>query len=316
MSDNSNQTDVSATENDDFPLDYTEYYYRCKISDVENGSKRFYYAVNTIIHNYEKIADSEKFVINRQNWKVDLSEYSFINQLVKYNNDFYKVSQNLILKENINSKEEYRNNLNLLLRILNETILHISAYYTYKNKKVGKLKLNKLTLQSGSEYKEYDISDIRRECQFEEDIEIKFKEILNEISSISYIIGSDDFNAIIDSVLFNFMIVILYTICTILFFIIILALIALICGLLYINKIDVLFLLEYSTIYYVISAILAFISCEIFWSPIRSNIERRKKSYNQSKDYVINLKNKKKIKWSAVWSLIREIILSRFGSND
>ena len=50
--------------------------------------------------------------------------------------------------------------------------------------------------------------------------------------------------------------------------------------------------------------------------PISDHTERRKKSYNQSKNYVINLKDKKKIKWSAVWSLAREIILSRFGSND
>ena len=318
MSDNSNQENATA-ENDDFPSDYTEYYYRCKISDIENASRRFYYVVNTIIHNYKLIAKSEKFEINVHNNQNNLSGLAFINQLIRYNRNFHKISQKLISKNNINSKEEYRNNLNLLLRISNETILHISTYYTYKNKKVKKQKLEKLTFQSGSKYERYNISDIKCKCQLEENKKIKFKEVLDEISSLSYIIGSNDFDDIIDSILFNLIISISYIIFIILCFFIILFLMILICCLLYYKKIDVLFLLENSIIYYVISTIstiLAMILCEIFWSPIRSNIERRKKSYNQSKDYVINLKDKKKIKWSSVWSLAREIILSRFGSND
>lgn len=172
--------------------------------------------------------------------------------------------------------------------------------------------------------KSISISDIKCKCQFEKkknkkNKKIKFKEVLDEISGISYIIGADDFDAIIDSILFNLIISILYIICSVLFFIIIFVLITLICCVLSIKKIDVLFLFENTVIYYmifIISIILSLISCEIFWSPIRLNIERRKKSYNQSKNYVINLKDNKKIKWSSVWSLAREIILSRFSSND
>lgn len=155
MSDNSNETDISATEDDDFPSDYTEYYYRCKISDIEKASKKFYYVINTIVHNYNLIAKSENFKINVDNGKTNLSGFDFINQLIRYNRNFHKISQKLISKNNINSREEYRNNLNLLLRISNETILHISTYYTYKNKKVKKQKLEKLIFQSGSKYQKY-----------------------------------------------------------------------------------------------------------------------------------------------------------------
>lgn len=321
MSDNSNQENATA-ENDDFPSDYIEYYYRCKIFDIENGSKQFYYVVNTIIHNYEEIAKSEKFEINVHDNQNDLSGFGFISQLIKYNRNFHKISQKLISKKHINSTEEYRNNLNLLLKISNETILYISDYFNYQNKKVRKLKLNKLTFQSGSEYKKYNISDIKRKCQFEKkknqkNKKIKFKEILSDISNISYIIGSDESDAIIDSILFNLIISILYIVCIILCFLIMLFVMALICGLLYYKKIDILFLFETPVIYYVmssISTVLALTLCEKFWSPIRLHIERRKKSYNQSKNYVINLKDKKKIKWSAVWSLAKEIILAHLGS--
>lgn len=319
MSDNSNQTDVSETENDDFSSDYTEYYYRFNISDIKNASKKFYYVINTIIHNYKLIAESENFEINVVNDKTDLSGLAFINQLVKYNTDFQKISEKLISKNNINSKKEYRNNLNLLLRISNETILYISNYYTYKNKKVKKHKLEKLTFQSGSKYQEYNISDIKCKCKFEKkesqkNKKIKFKEVLSEISGISYIIGSDDFDSIIDSILFTPTVIMLYIICSVLYYVYVYKLAEFYCFIIPVEFISI--SKEVLDIFLLISCISIGIPFVIIWSPIYSDIERRKKSYNQSKDYVINLKDKKKIKWSAVWSLIREIILSRCGSND
>ena len=153
MSDNSNQENATA-ENDDFPSDYTEYYYRCRISNIESGAEDFYYVINVILYNWKEIIEVADDTQN------DCSKNSFIKQLIRYNNDFHSISEKLIRKSGINSIEDYRNNFNLLIRIVNETMMFLSEYYVYDDKKIGNKKLINIINDKSRIYIDYNISEM------------------------------------------------------------------------------------------------------------------------------------------------------------
>ena len=300
MSDNSNQENATA-ENDDFPSDYTEYYYWCRISNIESGAEDFYYVINVILYNWKEIIEVADDTQN------DCSKNSFIKQLIRYNNDFHSISEKLIRKSGINSIEDYRNNFNLLIRIVNETMMFLSEYYVYDDKKIGNKKLINIINDKSRIYIDYNISEMPVYEFTGAEKKIKFKKLVVKISGVSDIINLNDMEIIIDK--FKFLPTVLFMLIAFIalsYIIVIIIQDIIIC----ICEKNILKLLEW------LACIAITILIFKIFIPISDHTERRKKSYNQSKNYVINLKDKKKIKWSAVWSLAREIILSRFGSND
>lgn len=278
MSDNSNQTDISATENDDFPSDYTEYYYRCRISNIENGAEDFYYVINTVLYNGEKIVKVE------DDSQRDCSKYSFIKQLIKYNNDFHNISQKLIGKININTIEDYRNNFNLLLRIINETMMFLSEYYVYEDKKIGNKKLINIINDKSRTYIDYDIANMPVYEFTGTEKKIKFKKLVVKISGVSGIINPNDMEIIIDNFKFLPTVLLLLIVFIALTYIIIIIVQDIIICICEKNIFKLLELLGYIVITTLILKI---------FIPISDHTERRKKSYNQSKDYIIYYKFEK-----------------------
>jgi len=304
LSDNSNPTDEATIENNDFPSDYTEYYYRCRISNIESGAEDFYYVINVILYNWKEIIKVENYAQN------DCSKISFIKQLIRYNNDFHRISEKLIKKMGINSIEDYRNNFNLLVCIVNEATMFLSEYYVYVDKKIGNKKLINIMNDKSRTYIDYSISEMpihEFTCAGKKAEKIKFKKLVSKISTVSDMINPNSGEVVMDSIKFFLMILFM--------------LIAFV-GLSYIIVVviqDIIICICEKNIFKLLKWLsciaIAILILKIF-IPISDHTERRKKSYNQSKNYVINLTDKKKIKWSAVWSVAKEILLSHFGSNS
>lgn len=306
MSDNSNQTDNSTIENNDFPSDYTEYYYRCRISNIESGAEDFYYVVNTILYSWKEITKVEN---DNQN---DCSQCSFIKQLIRYNNDFHRISQKIIDKSGIDTLDDYRKNFNLLVRIVNETMMFLSEYYTYTDKKIGNTKfVNKSDFES-KRYINYNISEmpVHESNDLGKKLKkIKFKRLAIKISDVSGMINTASSEIIMDSIMF-FPVMIFMLICLMCLACIILIMI--------INIIMCIYERNITEVFVWLSSIVAIIVFLKIYFPISTHIERRKRSYKQSENFLIIPSDKKKIKikGSEIWSLIREIVIARFGSND
>ena len=302
MSDNSNQENATA-ENDDFPSDYTEYYYRYRISNIESGAEDFYYVINVILYNWKEIIEVADDTQN------DCSKNSFIKQLIRYNNDFHRISEKLIRKAEINRIEDYRNKFNLLIRIVNETMMFLSEYYVYDDKKIGNKKLINIINDKSRTYIDYNISEMPVYEFTGAEKKIKFKKLVVNISGVSDIINQNSHEVIMNNIMF--------------FPVMIFTLIVLMCLLCFmLMAVMYIFICIYEkNVFCLLICVCCFAIIIVFlkiYFPISDHIERRKRSYKQSENFIINPSNKKKIKikWSAVWSLAREIILSRFGSDD
>ncbi len=114
-----------------FPTDYTDYYYLCNISSVEEA-KYEYQKCNSYLLG-ESINSSPVMSVIHDDEKNRMYE-----KYTKLYLDYLKYSEKIIKKDGINSEVDFKKNMNLLMLIANETY-----GFTYANFGVHRRKLHK-----------------------------------------------------------------------------------------------------------------------------------------------------------------------------
>ena len=109
-----------------FPKEYSEYYYYCKISNIEEAQQVFKNC-NTVLFD-ENNGESVAYKLLKDKSKDERKKL-----LEKFNmmyNDFLIYSDELISGEKINDEETYVRYIHNLMRISNEMIAFTSRYFT------------------------------------------------------------------------------------------------------------------------------------------------------------------------------------------
>lgn len=134
-----------------FPTDKAEYYYRCRISDLEFVKKKYDSYNNWLIKNND--------VILKESSKEERDEIK--KKLKKLISDFDKYADIIINKENINSEEDYKRYMADIMLIANETI--VFSYESYgKSRKQMKMSFDLYN----KKYKVKDILSLNRNIPF------------------------------------------------------------------------------------------------------------------------------------------------------
>lgn len=288
-------TENVCAENDNFPSDMTEYYYRCRISNIELGAQKFYIIINTILEN-------SNLLITNKIQKDSSDTTSFVlQQLIKYNDDFHMISMRLIHKENINSFDTYRNQFKLLMCIVNETVVLLSGYIASINSKKIYFHQTKTI-----EYKKYDFKEIIKKKNITNISKeaISFFNLVNRLAEIPQVINLDD----VDTLIFN-KLIIPFSLLFLVIFMLIIIFLTLFSALLINNlAFEVLKNINNTPLLIIVSTVLSILFGTIsyclskkafeftLFSPNYDYIERKKKAYNQSKKFVIQTEIRTKIK--------------------
>lgn len=154
-----------------FPLTKEEYYYRCRISNVEKAKSEYNKCVNVLLRNKDAILSD---ISNKEN---------VVSQLEKYYKHFNEFSDNIIGLDGLDSKENYVRNMELLMCIVQDTVVFISEKYGLLKKK---------TLNQKYSFKDDSFhADFNESCD-NSDNKRKLSYIVNQIVNVQYYLNPDD----------------------------------------------------------------------------------------------------------------------------
>lgn len=165
-----------AEETQQFPTDEKEYYYRCRIHEIEKAQKAYDQYNDYLIKHCDAILGVTQSPTPGTETEASGTETeapssrSIKEQHQKLKKDYDDYSDIIIKKTNINSYEEYRRNMENLMLVANETIV-----FCYEN--YGCLK-NK-TLKN-----KYELGDYKKKKN------VKF--VLEQNKRIPFLLNSDD----------------------------------------------------------------------------------------------------------------------------
>lgn len=167
-----NENNIFSDDDIAFPLLKKEYYYRCRISNVEKAKSEYNKCVNVLLGNSNIILSN---VTNKE---------IIINKLKMYYKDFNDFSKKIIDMDGIESKEQYICSMELMMCTVQETVIFVSEKFGLLNKKIREKKYN---FQDDLFYEEGNVS-----CDNSDKNTQKLSYIINQIANIQYYLNPDD----------------------------------------------------------------------------------------------------------------------------